>query len=177
MSRTPVALIGLAGAAFLAGSFASSEFNLPTLAQPHALLKQTFQSTGSILAKGDRLAKPLPADDPMTVSIVELVGISGATVILRDRNGEVLYRSDPRMGATTISKDVALPVITLREGAGSPAVQHPASRQEGNEVPPQGRQEKRRNPVGCMGDVSPLAKASAGRQPSLCLALLDQAAS
>jgi len=58
----------------------------------------------------------------------------------------------------------------------APVSQHPANRQEGNEVPREQKQ-KSRKPVGCMADVSPLAKASADRMPSLCLAFLEQSLS
>jgi hypothetical protein len=164
MFRTPVALIGLAGAVFLAGGFVPASLSIAPPAQ-------SMQMEAS--AKGDRMTGPIPAGNPTTVSIVELIGIDHATVILRDQDGKVLYRSDPRSGLTTFAKNTELPVITLREEAQGPVVQHPVRRQEGSETPRE-EKPKRRNPVGCMGDVSPLAKASADRMPSLCLALLRQ---
>jgi hypothetical protein len=168
MFRTPVALVGLAGAFFVAGSFAPASFNMSPLIQSEALAL-----AGSVSAKGDRIAAPVPASKPTTVSIVELVGVANAEVILRDHDGKVLYKSDPRTGVTTFARDTDLPVVTLKEEAQGPVAQHPVRRQEGNETP-QERKPKSRNPVGCVGDVSPLAKASANRMPSLCLALLEQ---
>jgi hypothetical protein len=94
-------------------------------------------------------------------------------VILRDRDGKVLYKSDPRTGVTTFARDTDLPVVTLKDEMQSPVAQHPVRRQEGNEAPRE-QKPKSRNPVGCVGDVSPLVKASANRMPSLCLALLNQ---
>jgi hypothetical protein len=143
MFRTPVALVGLAGAA----------------------------ST-----KGDRVAGPVRIGNPASVSIVEVVGVTDAAVILRDRDGQVLYKSDPRTGVTTFARNTELPVLTLKEELQSQPSQHPAIRREGNEAPQQQKQ-KTRNPVGCMGDVSPLAKASVNRMPSLCLASLDRSMS
>jgi hypothetical protein len=119
---------------------------------------------------------PVPTANPATVSIVELVGVAQATVILRDRDGKVLYKSDPHSGTTIYARDTELPVVTLREDARAPATQHPVSQREGIEVPRE-RKPKARKPVGCLGDVSPLAKASADRMPSLCLALLQQSLS
>jgi hypothetical protein len=171
MFRTPVALVGLAGAFFVAGSFAPSSFTISPLVQSEALAL-----AGSVSAKGDRMAAPVPAGRPATVSIVELVGVTNAAVILRDHDGKVLYRSDPRTGTTTFSRDTDLPVVTLKEEAPGPVAQHPTRRQEGNEAPQQ-QKPKSRNPIGCVGDVSPLAKASANRMPSLCLAQLEQSLS
>ncbi|MGO4526238.1 hypothetical protein AB4097_15385 [Microvirga sp. 2MCAF35] len=171
MFRTPVALVGLAGAFFVAGSFAPASFNMPSLVQSEALAL-----SGGVLAKGDRIAAPVAASQPTTVSIVELVGVSNAAVILRDHDGKVLYRSDPRTGITTFARDTELPVVTVKDEAQGSVAQHPARHREGSETP-QEQKPKSRNPVGCLGDVSPLAKASANRMPSLCLALLDQSLS
>lgn len=168
MFRTPVALVGLAGAFFVAGSFAPASFTMSPLVQSEAL---ALPGTGS--AKGDRVSAPIPASRPATVSIVELVGVANATVILRDQDGKVLYKSDPRTGITTFSRDTDLPVVNVKEEVRGPVAERPARRQEGNETP-QEQKPKSRNPIGCMGDVSPLAKASGNRMPSLCLASLGQ---
>ena len=48
---------------------------------------------------------------------------------------------------------------------------------EGREEPGNVQQKKRRQPVGCLGDVSPLVHSSAERASSLCLAGLDTARS
>ncbi len=174
MFRTPVALTGLAGVLFFAGSFVPASFNMASRAQSEALVHHALPQAAA--AKGDRVARAVPADALATVSTVELVGVSQATVILRDRDGRVLYRSDPQSGVTTFARNTDLPVITLKEEAHRPVAQHPVRRQEGNEAP-QEQKQKRRNPVGCVGDVSPLAKASANRMPSLCLAQLPQSLS
>ena len=129
-----------------------------------------------VSVRGDRITAPVPSSRPAAVSIVELVGVSNAAVILRDQEGKVLYKSDPRSGITTFARDTDLPVVTLKEQGTAPVAQHPIRRQEGNETPQQ-QKPKSRNPIGCVGDVSPLAKASANRMPSLCLALLEQSLS
>ena len=171
MFRAPVALTGLAGVLFLAGGFVPASFNMVSLAQSEALFHET--STRQPAVKGDRMAGPVSAGNLATVSTVELIGVSQAVVILRDRDGRVLYQSDPRSGVTTFARNTDLPIVTLKDEVQRPVAQHPTHRQEGNEAP-QEQKQKRRNPVGCVGDVSPLAKASANRMPSLCLALLEQ---
>jgi hypothetical protein len=174
MFRTPVALAGLAGVLFLAGGFVPASFNMASLAQSEALSQNTSPQQPPV--KGDRVAGPVAAGNLATVSTVELIGVSQAIVILRDRDGRVLYQSDPHSGVTTFARNTDLPIVTLKDEVQRPVAQHPAHRQEGNEAP-QEQKQKRRNPIGCMGDVSPLAKASANRMPSLCLALLEQSLS
>jgi hypothetical protein len=167
MLRTPVTLMGLAGAAFLAGSVAPNSFTIASPAQSQGS-RQT-----AVASKADRLSAPAPSAK-QAVSVVELVGVTGATVIMRDRNGEILYRSDPQAGITVFSKNADLPMITLKEEMQGRAVQHPAIRRESNEAPLQDQAKKPRKLVGCLGDVSPLVRASAERTPSLCLAFLDR---
>lgn len=167
MLLTVTRLSVLAGAAVLAGGIAFADSGIGALRS--SLLKTTLIEEQAA-PKGDRLAALRPADGAATVSIVEIVGLSHATVILRGDDGEVLYRSDPRSGITTIVKNTDLPALTMKENLQAPTVQNSPAAREGGEP----RVPKQKPPVGCMGDVSPLAKASANRMPSLCLAALEQ---
>ena len=176
MFRTPVALVGLAGVFFIAGSFAPASFNMSPEAQSEVLANAAMPWHMNTSTKGDRITAPVPSAAPTTVSIVELVGVTEAMVILRDRDGKVLYKSDPRLGTTIYARDTDLPVVTLKEDLQTPVAQHPVRRQEGNEAPGEQKQ-KSRKPVGCVADVSPLAKGSSDRMPSLCLALLERSLS
>ncbi|MGF9759562.1 hypothetical protein AAII07_30645 [Microvirga sp. 0TCS3.31] len=176
MFRIPVVLVGLAGIFFVAGSFVPASFNMSDQAQSEVLADAALPQRMNAPAKGDRMMVPVPSANPQTVSTVELVGVTQATVILRDRDGKVLYKSDPATGTTIYARDTDLPVVTLKEERQAPATQHPVSQREGNEAPSEPKP-KMRKPVGCLGDVSPLAKASADRMPSLCLALLQQSLS
>lgn len=165
MIGTPATLIGMAGAALLLAS-----------ATPDGLsIGQDLFSSGYAIAsvtKTDRLHVPAVAAERSTVSTVEVVGISHARVVLRDRNGVVLYQSDPLTNTTLVAKNVDLPVVTLKENVGSPVVQQPVEKREGNE-PPTTKGRKSRMP-GCEGAVSPLANRDGPQQgPGLCLAALD----
>lgn len=172
MIRTSITLIGLTAAALLAGSFAFAGSNQDPFARSQEILKQALLSKSDTGSKGHRLATPKPAQQSLPVSIVEIVGLSRATVILRDSNGEVLYRSDPRSGTTAFTKNTDLPILTMKEDMRQPATQHPpVPHREGSE---ETRKPKKTNPIGCVADVSPLAKASANRIPSLCLASLSR---
>jgi hypothetical protein len=170
MLLTSTRLCVLTGAALLAGGIAFADSGINSLMPTHEFLKATLFE-GQAAPKSDRLMAARSTDDPINVSIVEIVGLTHATVILRGNDGKVLYRSDPRSGITTISKNTDLPVLTMKEDMQNPAMQHSPVTHEGKEEP---RKPKRKAPVGCMGDVSPLASASANRMPSLCLASLEQ---
>jgi len=176
MFRTSTTLCTLTGAALLAAgiAFADAGIQEPLAQSQRFLTSALFENPAA--SKGDRLMPARVADNGVSISIVEIVGLSHATVILRGSNGEVLYRSDPRTGITTMAKNTDLPVLTMREDLQSPAVQHsPAPHHQGGDE--KAREPKRKTPVGCMGDVSPLAKESANRMPSLCLASLKQSSS
>jgi hypothetical protein len=169
MLLTTTRLCALTVAALLAGGIAFADPGINSLG-----LSQAFKSTlrqDQASPKGDRLAMLRPIQNPVSVSIVEIVGLAHATVILRDSTGKVLYRADPRSGITMVSKNAELPILTVKEDVKAPAVSHsPVMTREGNEGP---RKTKRQTPVGCVEDVSPLASAATGRMPSLCLASLS----
>lgn len=172
MLRTSTTLCTLTGAALLAAGIAFADAGVSPLAQSREFLK-TALFNGPAAVKGDRMMPAQAAENTVSISIIEIVGLTHATIILRGSNGEVLYRSDPRSGITTMAKNTDLPILTMREDLQGPAVQYPpVTRREGGDEG--AREPKRQTPVGCMGDVSPLASASANRMPSLCLAYLRQ---
>jgi hypothetical protein len=163
MIGTPVSAIATAGAALFLTSLLPGTFGQ---ASDLAVTGPVYAS-----AKADRLSVPAPAQHRATVSTVELIGISNTTVVLRDRNGAVLFRSDPLTNTTLVGKDVDLPVVTLKEEVRSPVVQQPAVKREGNE-PPATKGRKNRTP-GCEGAVSPLANRDGNLEPGLCLAAVN----
>jgi len=167
MPLTITRLWVLTGAALLAGGIAFADSGIDTI---RSSLQKAALFEEQAAHKGDRLTVIRPADDPVDISIVEIVGLTRARVILRGDKGEVLYQSDPRAGLTTVSKNTEIPILATKENPQGPAVQPSPVTREGHDEP---RRQKRTNPVGCMGDVSPLASASADRMPSLCLASLD----
>jgi hypothetical protein len=66
--------------------------------------------------KGDRLALP-PSYHQTTRSVatVEVIGVHDAAIVYRDRDGEVLFRTDPVSNVTVISKGFVVPQLTLRD--------------------------------------------------------------
>lgn len=169
MVGTPALLTGVVGAAFLAGAFVSDVLNSQPLGIPPKFSEGVGIASQTAM-KGDRIADPAPSRERGSISTVELVGVSHAIVILRDESGAVLYRSDPQTGTTILVKNTELPVVTLKEQARGPVIQHPQIRLEGKEAPRPVPTKPARDFVGCVRDVSTLVSASAGRAPSLCLA-------
>jgi hypothetical protein len=160
MIGIPATFVGLTGTAVLLASLVPVA--LGGMPPAHSL-----PAAGAHHAKADRISQPVPAKERASVTSVELVGISNATVILRDRTGAVLFRSDPMTNTTLVSKDADLPVVTLKEEGISPVVQQPIRSREENEPP--APRERAKSVPGCEAPVSPLASQGRNRMPGLCL--------
>lgn len=114
-----------------------------------------------VMRKADRVQPVRPASTVTVPATVEIVGLGPATVILRDRSGNVLYRADVAANTTTAAKDADLPVVTVKERAESPVARQPA--------PTVGAGEGRLK-TGCEGLVSSLVAHEVRRIPSRCTA-------
>ncbi len=66
-------------------------------------------------AKGDKL--PVANGETVRTKIrsVEVIGLSNASIVYRDRDGNILYRTDPLANVTVVSKNIELPEVTIRE--------------------------------------------------------------
>jgi hypothetical protein len=154
MVHKPEFLVAMTGAMVLAGSFAAFLIGAPGV-----------EASPSALRKADRLPMPASTGARVPVGAVEVSHAPQGLVVLRGRDGAVLYWNDPAAGTTTVSRDVDMPVVAPP----APVAQKPAPR-EADETPPPARNERRSRPVGCEGAVSPLVKQQAANTPSLCLA-------
>jgi hypothetical protein len=104
--------------------------------------------------KGDRMSlSGLRRSDENIVTTVEVVGIRDASVIYRDRDGRILFQTDPPSNVTIVAKGVVMPELTMRETMRStPArIEVPA----GLRAP--------RIPVGCDPVVSAIAEPGLSR--------------
>ncbi len=107
--------------------------------------------------KGDRISPSgLRRGDENIVTTVEVVGIRDASVIYRDRDGRILFRTDPLSNVTIVAKGVVMPELTVRETLrNTPTrVEVPA----GLQAPP--------IPVGCEPVVSAIAEPGLSRHLS-----------
>ncbi len=69
--------------------------------------------------KGDALPKSANSGTQRRITTVEVVGVENTAVVYRDRDGNVLFKTDPVSNVTMVAKDVQLPEITIRELAQS----------------------------------------------------------
>ncbi len=67
--------------------------------------------------KGDRSPRSDSArvQEQKRIATVEIVGIRDAAIVYRDRDGHVLFSTDPVANTTIVVKNVALPAVTIRE--------------------------------------------------------------
>lgn len=113
-------------------------------------------------AKSDRIIPPrLYRGDETTVSTVEVVGIRDAVIVYRDRDGRVLFQTDPLKNVTVISRGFVLPQLTVRETSRSPAAPVEAPRQIHQTSPA--------IPVGCEPLASPIAQPTLAHLTGRCL--------
>jgi hypothetical protein len=67
--------------------------------------------------KGDRTQRGDSAriQEQKRIVTVEVVGIRDAAIVYRDRDGRVLFSTDPVANTTIVVKNVVLPAVTIRE--------------------------------------------------------------
>jgi hypothetical protein len=111
--------------------------------------------------KADRIGPPqLILAGDRSVATVEVVGVHDAAIVYRDRDGRVLFQTDPVSNVTVISKGFVLPQLTVRESPHSA----PAPI-----VVPHNLDAAPAVPIGCEPLASPIAEPSLGRMTGRCL--------
>jgi len=129
--------------------------------------------------KGDRLTVATPSDSRRhaNVTTVEVVGVRDTEIVYRDRDGRVLFRTDPVANVTVVAKDVSLPLVTVRDT--SDAVPQPKPvriLQEGEQAAPVKTlrdENKIKRPEGCDPVVSPLASNTLSQLAGRCIAAAE----
>src|SRR5262245_13347479 len=114
--------------------------------------------------KGDRLPinTSAGAQEQAQVTTVEVVGVRNTAIVYRDRDGRVLFRTDPVANVTIVSKNVALPEVTVREHSEAVPTKMPVKTlQEGD---------KSRKLDGCDPVASPLAGSAVSQLVGRCIA-------
>jgi hypothetical protein len=119
-------------------------------------------------AKADRIVAPRTnIGGARTVATVEVVGVHDAAIVYRDRDGRVLFQTDPVSNVTVISKGFLLPQLTVRET--------PHSTPAPIEVP-RNLDAAPTMPIGCEPVASPIAEPSLSRVTGRCLSQLESTA-
>lgn len=112
---------GIAGAiaagTLLTTALLSADFN-PRAAETAALMPMQSEqiNRGN---KGDALPAVTSTSAPKRITTVEVVGVEDAAIVYRDRDGNVLFKTDPVSNVTVVTKGVVLPEVTIREIAES----------------------------------------------------------
>ena len=65
--------------------------------------------------KSDSLPKSTAAQTRSEIKTVELIGVRDASIVYRDRSGNVLFQTDPLANVTIVTKNIDLPEVTIRE--------------------------------------------------------------
>ena len=127
--------------------------------------------------KGDRLAPPAASAGKVVVSAIEVVGAHRTSIVYRDRDGRVLFRSDPLRHVTLAVKNAVLPQVTIRDQNTGVAPQNTHAAPPNTHAAPVSDPDAAADPgplaPGCDSAVSPLAAPVLARKPSRCLASLD----
>jgi hypothetical protein len=67
-------------------------------------------------AKADRTSASVSAPSgEERIAVVEVVGVHDAAIVYRDRQGRVLFSTDPVANMTVVTKNLLLPKVTVRE--------------------------------------------------------------
>jgi hypothetical protein len=112
---------GLAGAvaagALLAAALGSAGFS--PLDHEHAASAPTQNAQINRNSKSDAMPKVANTETPRRITTVEVVGVEDAAIVYRDRDGNILFKTDPVSNVTVVTKGVVLPEVTIRELADS----------------------------------------------------------
>jgi hypothetical protein len=112
-------------------------------------------------------ALPVP-DTPQTraeIKSVEVVGVRGASIVYRDRSGNILFRTDPLANVTVVTKNVELPEVTVRETETTKVERVPADEAQRSE-----------QPRGCESEFARPAPEALTRMSSRCVTDLGDSA-
>jgi hypothetical protein len=101
-------------------------------------------------AKADRMpANASVQSVGKRIAVVEVVGVHDAAIVYRDREGRVLFSTDPVANMTVVTKNLLLPEVTIRETAESQVERVPVEKTRG---PSGGKQPATE---GCESGLSP----------------------
>jgi hypothetical protein len=152
----------------LGGAAALAAWALVAPVDLHSQIGLADASSASVnrTAKAARLAGPAGyRTDEDAVATVEVVGVRDAAIIYRDRDGRVLFQTDPVTNVTVISKGFVLPELTVRESRRSKPVPIEAPSQPAAQPV---------IPIGCDPAVSPIAQPQLSHLTGRCLAQVKE---
>ncbi len=108
--------------------------------------------------KTDALPVPNTPQIRAEIKSVEVVGVRGASIVYRDRSGNILFRTDPLANVTVVTKNVELPEVTVREAETTKVERVPADEAQRSE-----------QPRGCESEFARPAPEALTRMSSRCV--------
>jgi hypothetical protein len=122
----------------------------------------------------DRKSDAMPVtamrqQESVPIKTVEVVGVRDASIVYRDRAGNVLFRTDPLANVTVVSKNVELPEVTIRESNASKVERVPLQKSK-----PESRDNNKR-PHGCESAFARPSPEPLTRLSSRCITELFSA--
>jgi len=112
--------------------------------------------------KSDRLVlPPRYRHAARTVATVEVIGVHDAAIVYRDRDGNLLFQTDPVSNVTVIAKGFVAPQLTLRDTPQSKPAPLVATPRDLDAAP--------KLPIGCEPPASPIVQPDLARLPGRCL--------
>lgn len=114
MLRKAAAVAGaIAAGALLTTALVSAGFSPSATSNAASAPTQSAQINRT--NKGDALPAVANTQAPKRITTVEVIGVEDAAIIYRDRDGRILFRTDPVSNVTVVTKGVVLPEVTIRE--------------------------------------------------------------
>lgn len=152
------AVAGLAAAA-LSVTILGNELLAPNAARAGAAQMQgNAEFSIARASKTDALPVPNTPQTRAEIKSVEVVGVRGASIVYRDRSGNILFQTDPLANVTVVSKNVELPEVTIRETEATKVERVPA-----------GEADRSAKPHGCESEFARPAPEALTRTSSRCV--------
>jgi hypothetical protein len=107
-----------------------------------AVAEQTFSVNRA--GKSDALPVADRRQESVPIKTVEVVGVRDASIVYRDRAGNVLFQTDPLANVTVVTKNLDLPEVTIRESDASKVERVPLQKPK-----PESRDNNTKRPHGC----------------------------
>jgi len=176
-------LLVISISALVAGTAVSFSGALSARDSEASVSRAAIAMTVDRTRKSDRLVIGTARNEARPIATVEVVGVRDTAIVYRDRDGRLLYRSDPLNNATLITKGVVLPEVTIREAPGRavqpvttsvPAKVAPVDSADRRQSPSRqnGEAKRTRIPEGCDAAASPIAAPQMAHILSKCLVAL-----
>jgi hypothetical protein len=140
----------------------------------------TQQATVNREGKTDALPGNASAQKPNRISVIEVIGVSDAAVVYRDRGGQLLFKTDPLSNVTVVAKNTVLPEVTVREMELNDVMPVPVEQFKNQgavrELPNSGAPATTRKiPEGCESAFSAFIVPSQANKAGRCLSSLEDA--